>query len=207
MRTFLMALAAAASLAGVTGTAQAATYTTTVTADPARPLTNEGLKTRAVILEDVGPQTFLGTDVTFDLTNVGDSYSQDIYALVAFDQGSIDTDDLNPIATSATFDFGVLGSVTAAGFSAATGSGALGSALATFSDVLLQVAPATAIRISLADTVFATDGLGNFVEGGDGKGVVNATFTLASIPLPAGLPLAATALGLLGFASRRRKTA
>lgn len=205
MRNFFMALAATAAFAGMCGGAQAATYTATVTADPAR--ANDGLKTRAVVLEDSGPQTFLGTDVTFDLTNIGDSYTTDIYALVAFDGGSIDADDTQQSATSASFDFGALGSVTAAGFSAAVGSNTLGSALATFSDVLLQVAPATAIRISLADTVFATDGLGNFVEGGAGRGAVSATFSLASIPLPAGLPLAATALGLLGFAARRRKAA
>ena len=38
-------------------------------------------------------------------------------------------------------------------------------------------------------------------------GVVNATFTLAAVPIPATLPLIVSALGMMGFVARRRKAA
>jgi len=48
---------------------------------------------------------------------------------------------------------------------------------------------------------------GVFTTGRPGIGFVNATFTLAEVPLPAPLPLGASALGLLAFVARRRKDA
>ncbi len=201
MRNLLLSCA---MLLGVASAAQAATYTVDITADPYRVPGAAGLQTRAVVLENTGPQNYNGSSVSFDLTNEGDSFTTDIFGLVAYDN-NINADDLIESPSSASFSISGVGSAVLDGVSAAFGSGISGFALATYATNFIRVSATEAIFISLADTEFATDGLGNYVQGRSGVGFVEATFTLAPIPVPAALPLAATGLGLLGFAARRRK--
>lgn len=208
MKKFLLACAAVASLSGA---ANATTFSVDVTADPYRATpANNGLQTRAVVLASSGPQNFEGATYSFDLTTIGDSTSFDIYGLVAFDS-PIDADDLVPQPSTATFDFGALGSITIQGVSQAIALGSLpttaGYAIATFISDTIRVSATEGIRITLSDTIFGTDGNGNFVTGRAGVGFVNATFTLAAVPVPAALPLSLLALGALGVAARRRKPA
>jgi hypothetical protein len=186
--------------------AGATTFSPFVTANAYRqaPATS-GLQARATKIADSGPQDFTGATYTFDLNVIGDSVTKNIYVLVAFDS-PIDTDDVLLRPSTATFDFGALGSVTVLGTSMAAGSGLSGYAIATFVSDFIRVSATEGIKISLSDTIFATDSFGNFVTGTPGKGIVAATFTLAPVPLPAALPLSLAALGLMGFVARRRKS-
>lgn len=186
--------------------ASATTFSPFVTANAYRqaPATS-GLQARATKIADSGPQDFTGATYTFDLNVIGDSVTKNIYVLVAFDS-PIDPDDVLLRPSTATFDFGALGSVMVLGTSMAAGSGLSGYAIATFVSDFIRVSATEGIKISLSDTFFATDSFGNFVTGTPGKGIVAATFTLAPVPLPAALPLSLAALGLMGFVARRRKS-
>jgi hypothetical protein len=199
MKSALLPLVAALGLAGA---AQAATYSVDVTANPFRSPGQPGLQTRALVLSPSGPQNFNGSTISFDLTNVGDSVSMDIYGLAAF-ESSLEADDLIAKASTASFDFG-FGSLTIQGTSAGVDDGFAQYALADFVDGAINIGGGLRILVSLADTVFGTVG-GVFTSGRPGIGFVNATFTLAEVPLPATLPLGVAALGLVGFAARRRR--
>ncbi len=207
MKNILLAASATVMIASVS---EATTYNTFVTADPYRatPATS-GLQTRAVVLSTSGPQNFSGDTYSFDLNAIGDSVSMDVFGLVAFDM-PIDADDLIPRPSSATFDFGSFGTRTIAGVSYAVTAFStpttFGSAFVDyFGPTSFNVGGGLRILVDLADTVFGTDGLGNLVTGRPGVGFVNATFTLAAVPLPATLPLGLAGLGLMGFVARRRK--
>lgn len=202
-------LASIAALAVTGAAAQAATYSVDVTATPYRVPGSPGLQTRAVVLSPYGPQTFNGATYTFDLNNVGDSVSMDVYGLVTYDT-PINADDLGQSPTTATFDFGSLGSTIVSGVSqaingAATTPSTLGYAIATFAPSFIRVSATEAIFIFLSDTVFGTANGTDFVDGRSGVGMVNATFVLAPIPLPATLPLVVAGLGAMGAVARRRK--
>ncbi len=190
---------------GLTATvAPATTYTADVTATPFRVPGSPGLQTRAWKLTKGGSLNFTGSTINFDLANIGDSVTMDIYRLVSFDIG-LDPDDLIPQVSTATFDFGALGSVTIRG----TTQGVLGpvpSALAMFVDDAINIGGGLRILISLADTTFATDGA-NYVWGGSGAAVVRVTFTLAEVPVPAAGGAALAGLGGLAFMVRKRRGA
>lgn len=201
MKKILLTCASVFMLAGA---ANAATYTPFVTANPyfAVPPTS-GLNVKAASLSNSGAQAFNGATYTFDLTNVGDSASMDIFSLITFD-APIDADDLVPKPSTATFDFGgIIGAITLMGTTSAVSS--MGYAIATYVSDVINVGGGQGIVVSLSDTIFATDGT-SFVNGSAGKGFVNATFTLAAVPVPAALPLSLAALGLMGFVGRRRKS-
>ncbi|MFN4128279.1 MAG: hypothetical protein ACK4GC_00445 [Paracoccaceae bacterium] len=192
------------AVVGITGAANAATYSVDVTANPYRDPGQPGLQTRAIVLAPSGPQNFNGATYSFDLTDLGDTTSMDIYGLVHYD-APLDADDLIPRPSTATFNFGgTIGSITILGTTVGV-MGTPASALATFISGIIRVAPATGIQITLADTAFGDDGSA-FVNGRAGVGFVNATFELATIPVPASLPLSLTALGLMGFVAQRRKS-
>lgn len=201
MRNLLLSCA---MLLGVASAAQAATYTVDVSAFPFRAPGQDGLQTRAVVLSPVGAQNYNGSSVSVNLANYGDTFTTDIFGLVALDD-DIEADDVIPQTTSASFSISGIGSTVLSGVSQAFGSGVSGFALASYANGFIRLNATDAIFISLADTEFGTDGAGNYVQGRPGVGFVEATFTLAPIPVPAALPLAATGLGLLGFAARRRK--
>ena len=124
MRNLLLSCA---MIAGVTGAAQAATYTVDITADPFRSPGAAGLQTRAVTLPDTGAQNFNGSTQSVTLNAIGDSFSTDIFGLVAYDN-NIDADDLIGQTTTATFSIAGIGSAIVDGVSAAFGSGTVGSA-------------------------------------------------------------------------------
>lgn len=194
--------AVAFALIGV-GAGHAATFGVTVTANPFRDPGQPGLQTRAVVLNPTGPQEFTSTHVNFDLHNLGDSVTFDLYGLVHYD-APLDPDDLTPRPTSATFDFGgALGSLTIWGntFAFPTSPGV---AVASFLSDVIRISSNQGILISISDTFFGNDGT-SFVDGRAGMGVVQATFTLAAVPLPAGFPLLAGALGLLGVMRLRKR--
>jgi hypothetical protein len=198
-------LLAAATMLAFASAAEATTYNTYVTATPYRVPGAAGLQTRAVVLSRSGPQNFNGASYNFNLNSVGDSASMDIYGLVQYD-GPLNSDDLIPKPSTATFDFGgLIGSITILG----TSVGVLGKpdyAIATFVSDVIRISSTQGILISIRDTIFGTNGV-SFVNGRAGIGFVNATFTLAAVPLPAALPLSLLALGAIGVAGRRRKSA
>ncbi len=197
---------AALALCGAQGLAtagQAATFGVEVTANPWRDPGQAGLQTRAIVLNPTGPQEFTSTHVDLSLTNLGDSATFDLFGLVHYD-APLDPDDLMPRPTSASFDFGgALGQLTLWGNTLAF-STSPGIAVASFLSDVLRISTTEGIRVSIADTFFGTDGT-SFVNGRPGMGVVQATFTLAAVPLPAGLPLLAAALGLLGLMRLKRR--
>lgn len=204
MKKLLLATIAALGLASM---ANATTFSVDVTAQPySAPNTvqNPGLTTRAWVLSPSGPQGYLGSTHTFDLDNLGDSTGPiSLFGLVHLD-APLDPDDLIPQPSTVTFDFGgTIGSIVIQGLT----RGVLGSpetALATFTSGIIRVSNTLGIQISIADTVFGSDGV-TFVDGRPGFGIVNATFSLAAVPVPASLPLALGGIGLLAFAARRRK--
>jgi|GEM_PF-6789167 len=189
---------------GISGAAHAASYSVDVTANPFNQANLPGLNTRAFVLSPSGPQNYTGSTISFDLSNVGDTTGPiDLYGLVTFET-AVDSDDLIPQTSTATFDFG-FASRTIQG----TTKAVLGSpdyALAQFVDSAINIGGGLRILITLADTVFGTDGV-SFVQGRPGIGFVNATFTLAEVPLPATLPLGLSAIGLMAFVARRRRVA
>ena len=198
MKKLLLAAAAILSFATV---AEAATYNTHVTAVPFRVPGAPGLQTRAIILAPSGAQNFNGADYSFDLNNLGDSASMDIFGLVQYD-APYGADDLLPQPIKTTFDFGgAIGNITLTGASYAV-LGNPSHALATFMSDIIRISATQGIVISIKDTIFGV----NEVEGRPGMGLVNATFTLAAVPLPAALPLSLVALGAMGFVGRRRKS-
>lgn len=198
MKTWLLSAITATAL--LAGTAQAATYNVGVTAASFRDPGAAGLQTRIWKLGTTGSLGFTGTTVTTsDLANTGDSFTTDIFRLVAFDQG-IDADDLVPKPISATFDFGSLGVLTLLGTTVGSASGAV----ASFASGFVNVGDGLRLIVSIADAAFATDGT-SYVSGKAGAAPVTATFTLAAIPLPATAPLALLALGGLAAVARRRK--
>ncbi len=202
MKKFLLAAFTSALLAG---TASATTYSVDVTANPYRAPGQPGLQTRAVVLSPSGAQNFNGSTISFALNNNGDSFSTDIFGLVHYD-APVNADDLIPRPSTATFDFG-LGSATLQGTTVALGSiGGPGPALATYLYGRVIISATQQIRITLTDTIFGSNN-GTFVNGRPGVGIVNATFTLAAVPVPATLPLIVSALGMMGFVARRRKAA
>ncbi len=185
------------------GAAQAATYTVDVTAEPFRQPGVGGLQTRAVILPTSGPQTYTGSTINFTLTNLGDSFTTILYGLVAYD-APLQADDEIARAVTTSFDFGAIGAVTLDGISRAFLTSQ--SVLASFTGNRIRLDATTGIKISIKDTVYGNDGEG-YVDGREGVGFVEATFTLAPVPLPASLPLLAVALGALGLYAKRRKAA
>lgn len=196
-----LVLSTVAALALLAPTAQAATYNVGVTAESFRTPGAPGLQTRLWKLSDGGSLAFTGTDLTFDLSTAGDSFTTDIFRLVAFDVG-IDADDIVPQPASATFDFGALGTLTLTGTTVGTTAGAI----ASFGPGTLNIGGGLAIVVSIADTAFASIN-GQYVSGKSGATPIAATFTLASVPLPATLPLGLLALGGLTLVARRRKAA
>ncbi len=201
MKKLLMALVAGLVLISPV---QAATYSVDITADPYRVPGAPGLQTRAVVLAPSGSQNFNGSTISFDLTNPGDSFSADIYGLVTFET-AVDPDDFIASPSTATFDFG-FAVQTILGTTGAVQVGQSISALAQFIDGFVDIGGGQRILISLTNTVFGA-GTGLFTNGRPGVGFVNATFTLAAVPLPASLPLGVSALALLGLLARRRKPA
>ncbi len=195
-------LSAAMALGLMAPVAQAATYNVGVTAESFRQPGQPGLQTRLWKLSNTGAQLFTGTTVTTsDLSVAGDSFTTNLFRLVAFDVG-IDADDIVPKPASVTFDFGALGTLTLTGTTVGTTAGAI----ATFASGSLNIGNGLAIVVSIADTTFNSVG-GQYVSGRTGATPIAATFTLASVPLPATAPLALLALGGLAAVARRRKSA
>ena len=143
-----------------------------------------GLQTRAVVLSPSGPQNFEGDTYAVELTNVGDSFTTDLFGLVQYD-APLNTDDLIHSPTSVTFDFGVFGIATIMGESFGLGNvlDPMASAFADyFGEIVIDLGNGTAIIVTIADTAFgAVNGI--FTNGRPGVGMVTATFTLASPPL------------------------
>lgn len=199
-------LSAAVAALAIVGSAEAATFTVDVTANPFRAPGVDGLQTRAWNLSGAGSVNFNGSTITTtDLVSVGQSYTTSLYRLVTFDAPA-DPDDFLQSPTSVTFDFGVgIGDITLLGLSGLVNDPLLGTvALAKFSSGLIRVAPGQGLLISVADTIFGTDGTG-LVDGRNGAGTVRATFTLATIPVPAAGILMFGALAGLAMLRRRKE--
>ncbi len=207
-------LAAVAAL-GLASAASAATYTVNVTANPFRAPGQPGLQTRAVILAASGAQNFGGPtgiipkSFSFNLTKVGDIQNVDLFGLVHYDF-PVNADDLLPRSSTVTLNMGALGTATVAGQTFAVGT--VGSTKAyAFADytnipLVFSLGGGLAIKATIADTVFGANSKGVFTNGRPGFGKVTATFTLATVPVPAGGLLLMGALGGLA-ATRRRKAA
>lgn len=195
-------LSAIAALGLMAPAAHAATYNVGVTAESFRQPGAPGLQTRLWKLENRGSLNFTGTTVTTsDLSVVGDSFTTDLFRIVAFDVG-IDADDIVPKPVSITLNFGPLGTLVLTGTTVGTTAGAI----ATFASGSLNIGNGLAIVVSIADTAFNSIN-GQYVSGRAGATPVAATFTLAAVPLPATASLALLALGGLAVVARRRKAA
>lgn len=202
MKKFLSAAIAAIAIAG---SAEAATFTLDVTANPFRAPGVDGLQTRAWNLSNTGSVNFNGSTVTTGDLDLGPS-TVDLYRLVTFDAPA-DPDDFLSSPTSVTFDFGgAIGAITLAGVSGLRINPItfLPEAIAQFSSGLIRIAPGQGILIEVADTIFGTDGT-NLVDGRNGAGTVRATFTLATIPVPAAGIMMLGALAGLALMRRRKE--
>ncbi len=200
-------LAAVAAL-GLASAASAATYTVNVTANPFRAPGQPGLQTRAWILSSRGAQNFNGANFNFNLTSPGQSQTVDLFGLVHFD-APLNADDLIHSPSTVTLNMGALGTQTINGetYGVGTPGQPYASAFAHYlNTVSFNIGGGLQIIASLGDTVFGLNSKGVFTNGRPGFGKVTATFTLATVPVPAGGLLLMGALGGLA-ATRRRKAA
>lgn len=204
MKKLILGMVAAIGLAGA---AQAASYSIDVTAQPFRVPGEAGLQTRAFVMSPSGPQNYEGSTSSFDLTNVGDTATADLFGMVHYD-APINADDLLHKAMSVTFDFGAYGTrkILGESFAVFASGGDPDHAEVDFlAPISFNIGGGLRILVELADTHFGTFN-DIFTNGRPGFGNVTATYTLAAVPLPAALPMGMGALGLMAFVARRRKS-
>lgn len=202
MKTFLAATVSALALATA---ANATTFDPFVTATSYRDPGQPGLQTRVWKLENTGSLEFLGATRSFTLSALGDTSVVDLYRITHFDV-PFDLDDLTASPATTTFDFGPLGTVNFMGTvnAQATGPAApptLPAVLSFPGAQKITVSATEALRITMGNTFFGPQ------SGQAGAQIVQATFQLVPVPLPAGLPLALLGLGALGALAARRKKA
>ena len=202
MKKILLSLVASLALAGG---ASAAVFDGDVSFDTPISSVNPGLQAKANVLKNSGAQKYTSTELDFTLVNVGDTFTLDLFVVRTL-QKAVAVDDFIEQAFSLVFDFGQ-GSATVTGTTYAETDGTDVYGVLDFDGpVTIALGNAQALVITLADVVFNV-GTGGFTPGKKNGAVVSVTFELASIPLPASLPLGLGALGLLGLISRRRKAA
>jgi len=200
MKKLIFSLVASLVMAGA---ANAATFNGDLTLDTPFNLSSNGLQLKAVRIPNSGGQTFVSAPLDFDLGNVGDTATLDLF-VVRTRERTADADDFLPKAFGLLFSFGQ-GSVILTGTSYAVNDGVNVFGFLDFDGpVSIALGNAQALVISLSDLVFNA-GVGAFTPGKANGALVSASFELVAVPLPATLPLGLGALGLLGFVARRRK--
>ena len=202
MKKILFALVASLALAG---TARAVVYDGDVNFGQAINFVNPGLQAKAVVLKNSGRQGFTSAPLSVNLENPGDTASIDLFVVRTL-QTAVAADDFVKKAFSLVFDFGQ-GTAVMTGTSYAERDGLDVYGVLDFDGpVTVALGNAQALVITLKN-VFFNRGTGVFAPGKANGTVVAATFELATVPLPASLPLGLGALGLLGLIARRRKAA
>lgn len=203
MKFAAIALAGALAFAG---SAEAVSFTGSASFSQGLNFTNPGFQVRAVNLPNFGPQGFVSAALDFDLENIGDSSSFDLFVIRTL-QSAIDGNDGIASPFALTFSFGQ-GSTTVTGTTFAQTVDGITQGFITFdNDGFINLGNATALVVSLADRTYNAGTQGFFTPGKDNGALVDVEFSLAAVPLPAALPLFLSALGLMGFLGRRRQAA
>jgi hypothetical protein len=200
MKKLIAAFVAALSLATA---AQAVTITGTSSFSPAINVVNPGLQAKAVVLSNTGAQTYVSSALNFDLVNVGDSFTTDLFVVRVL-SSAVALDDY--IAKAFGYNFALnVGSAGLTGTTYAADSGATTSGVFDVDGpVTIALGGGIGLVVSMSDLLFNTGPLGSFTPGKENGAVASVTFTLATIPLPASALMLLAALGGLGVAARRR---
>lgn len=193
---------------GLSAAAQAATFNINVAASVFNSSSNAaGMQMRAWVPSMSGPLKF--TNATYSNTlGLGGSTTRNVFNIIHFD-APLQADDVIPKPISVTFTT-AFGAGTIGGTTFAVATDTIGTnkgyGKADFDATVLDFwTGAGHLLISLADTTFGSKN-GVFTNGKPYQGKVIATYSyVATIPLPAALPMGMGALGLMGFISRRRK--
>jgi len=158
------------------------------------------------VLKNSGPQDFVSFALKFDLENVGDTFSTNMFVVRTLSSNAAG-DDYSPKGFGLMFAFGQ-GNATVTGTTYAKNKLRSTFGVMDFDGpVKIALGNAQALLIRLADATFNKGPEGLFTPGKANGAVVSATFELAAVPLPATLPLALGAFGALAFVARRRKGA
>jgi hypothetical protein len=193
-------------------TAQAASFNVTTTIGTPLNSTEPGL---VVLADDLDPAkgAFTSRFVSFDLSNIGDSFKFDAF-VVHSTEAAVDADDLAEKPFSVLFDFAGIGMAELFGSTSAViyaGVSGIREGLLRYlpdSPTFIDVGGGKTVRVSGVSGYFgAASGvmLTGRYNGTYASYVFDLVQTPAPVPLPATLPLALGAFGLLAAASRRSK--
>jgi hypothetical protein len=187
------------------GSASAATYHGTLTLAPAFNLTNPGLQVRANPIKNSGSQVYTGAPISFEnLNEIGNSFSLPLFVVRTLEP-TVDPDDMTPKPFALLFNLAGFGSATVTGTTVGVIKDGYHFGRIVFDNVAaIRVSATEQILISLASTIF-NQGEGALRPGKANGATITAVATLAAVPVPASLPLAALGLGLLALVARRRK--
>ncbi|MCF7702196.1 hypothetical protein [Loktanella sp. M215] len=167
--------------------------------------TNPGLQAKAAVVKNSGSQVFMSAPLSFGLDAVGDSFTADLF-IVRTLQKALDGNDTMAKPFTLAFSFGQ-GTTSVSGTTYAQTAGGMTYGVIDFTNGgFINLRDGTALRVSLNDATFNAGPAGTFTPGKANGALVNATFTLSPVPVPASLPLGLSAILMMAFVAKRRKS-
>lgn len=206
-------LAIACVLFAMIGSAQAVSLTGSVALQSTPRPAGQGLQIGAALQ---------APHFSLDLIELGDTRTLSLFNLFVTERTRrrLGADDFTPRDVVVSFDIGgvtatIVGSQAAGRFLFEGRRFERNAGIVTWDDpIVIALGDGREVTVSLSDEAFSGRfrGLGHGQGRGRGldSGPVEATFTLSAVPVtavpvPAALPLLATALGLIGWLGRRRR--